>query len=100
MEILELFLNDLTDNKEPYSIGYQLQKAVDQYATKSDAYTDLQKLLLAYLTSGGVIEELSEDKVDWVAGGICLLERSDGKIFPRIAEVSNRCESILFLTQS
>lgn len=45
-------------------------------------------MLLSYLTSNGRIEVLNEDAVDWVAGGICLLEGQGSEIFPRIAEVS------------
>lgn len=88
LEILDNFILQLTGSTEHWSIGYQLQKAVNQFAITSHGYTELQSMLLSYLTSNGRIEVLNEDAVDWVAGGICLLEGQGSEIFPRIAEVS------------
>lgn len=86
-QTLNTYISSLTGSTESWSIGHQLEKAATQHATRDDVYADLLKLLKAFLTDDGVVARFMEDKIDWVAGGICLLVTKNGELFPRIAEV-------------
>jgi hypothetical protein len=86
MWVLNTFLDKLTNDKEDWAIGWQIKKLIKQHATIADAHNELRRLLCAFLTRNGVIIEPDEDKIDWVAGGICLVEGAPSSPYYRLAE--------------
>jgi len=86
LQILDEFIDGLTGSGKSWSIGHHLENAVAQFPTPEAGYKELRKLLFAYLTGVAKLEELDDNEIDWVAGGICLLETINGKLFPRLTE--------------
>ena len=88
MDVLDKYIEEFLTSKARWSLRYQLNKIRKQFPTNDDAYKDLCKLLVQYVSTDGLIVEPSKEKVDWMAGGICLVEGSGDNLHYRIAEVS------------
>jgi len=86
MVYLDKYLSDLASAGGVWTIGYQIEKFMSTYPTASDGHNELRKLLMAFICNDGVISEPEKEKIDWLAGGLCLVEGSPLQPVYRLAE--------------